>query len=525
MSSVADSPVGRQSELRKIIGIDLGAIYSCAGHINAGGHFEPFVNSWKSVLTPSDVWIEGENELWVGEAAIETAKSGDLRGNLISMFKREMGRPVQWGFGDRQRRPEEVSAIIIKKLKQDAERCLQREIQEAVVTVPACSGWVRRHAIRDAAEMAGLIVPWVMDAPAAVAIAASYGNPDFDGMTLVVHLGAEALDLAMFRMSPEPHNRFLPNIRMISSGGNIRLGAIDWDQRIQDFVAEEFLRIHPSVDGHEMSDPRNDPSCSQRLLHECQRARVHLVKHDRVRLVCSHLGYLEKIDLDRRKLDELTADLLGLVGIEIDHFLEVICHSEASIDRLICAGSGCEMGAVGGMLETRFPGRLTMSRDVDYSVLNGAALWGGLLSSGAQGEIDALSMVAPHALGIGVACGGQGDHVRPVVVKNRRLPCEVVERIPPGVDRLSLFENDARKEDEILEAAISDPTADVLWTPTEDVEREIAFRLDGSNCLSIAGPGLSNTGEDASILSIREGMDNSRKTATREWLRHIVIKG
>jgi len=182
---------------KKIVGIDLGASDCLIAHINEDGSPETILNCDGMPTTPAAVLFEGPDNIVVGQLARDVAVT--MPENVVSMVRREMGRDTVFALGGYDFRPEEISAMILKKLKQDAEARLSVPVEDAVITVPVYFGAAEREATQDAGEMAGLTVARLLSEPAAVALAASLACPSLGQVLLVYDLGGSAFEVTLLK--------------------------------------------------------------------------------------------------------------------------------------------------------------------------------------------------------------------------------------------------------------------------------------------------------------------------------------
>src|SRR3984893_4235895 len=222
---------------RKAIGIDLGTTFSAAAHIDAYGKPQIIPNSESERIAPSVILFDGESAI-VGPLA----KNNPLAepDKMVDFVKREMGKPKEQfhrEFGGRLYSAEELSALILKKLKADAEKYLQAPVTDAVITVPAYFNDAERTATITAGQLAGLNVLQIINEPTAAALAYGLDKLDETQTVFVFDLGGGTFDVTIMRI--EGHK-----LNIIATAGDHRLGGKDWDDAIVTFVAQEFYRAH-----------------------------------------------------------------------------------------------------------------------------------------------------------------------------------------------------------------------------------------------------------------------------------------
>src|SRR5919206_79080 len=229
------SPLDKSS--RKAVGIDLGTTFSAIAHIDAYGKPQIIPNSESERITPSVVLFDGTNVV-VGTVAKNSSVAEPEK--IVDFVKREMGKPkeqFQRDFGGKVYSAEELSALIIRKLKADAEKFLEQPVTDAVITVPAYFNDAERTATITAGQLAGLNVLQIINEPTAAALAYGLDKLDEDQTVFVFDLGGGTFDVTIMRI--EGHK-----LDIIATNGDHRLGGKDWDDIIVNHMAEEFDRQH-----------------------------------------------------------------------------------------------------------------------------------------------------------------------------------------------------------------------------------------------------------------------------------------
>src|SRR5947199_289929 len=287
----------------KLVGIDLGTTFSAIATLDDRGQPITLPNRDGEMLTPSAVMIDEANTAVVGQPPLDVAlEQPDC---VAALVKRRMGHAAYGRLvASRDFRPETLSAIILKKLVQDAELRLG-PVRQAVITVPAYFDDTRRKATQDAGRIAGLEVLDILDEPTAAALAYSFqpgracpapGASEGECTVLVYDLGGGTFDVSLVRLM---QRRF----QTIGIEGDVRLGGRDWDDRIVDHVANQFLRQYGD-------DPRTNPQSMAALAAAAERAKRTLSKLNHATVTCTHNGKVMTVPLTRAEFEELTRDLL-----------------------------------------------------------------------------------------------------------------------------------------------------------------------------------------------------------------------
>ena len=370
----------------KIIGIDLGTTNSCVAVYEGG---EPVVipNPEGSRTTPSVVAFTKTGERLVGQVAKRQAITNPDR--TVSSIKREMGREYKVTIEDKSYTPQEISAMILQKLKADAEAYLGTSVTEAVITVPAYFSDAQRQATKDAGRIAGLDVKRIINEPTAAALAFGMDKEE-NQKVMVFDLGGGTFDVSILDISDGV-------FEVLATNGNNRLGGDDFDKVIIDWIAEQF-KAENGI------DLRQDKMALQRLKEAAEKAKIELsgVTTSNINLpfITADATGPKHFDanLTRAKFDELTADLVEATMIPTRKALADAGLSVSQIDKVILVGGSSRIPAVQEALK-KFIGKEPFKGiNPDECVAIGAAIQGGVLG----GDVKDLLLldVTPLSLGI-----------------------------------------------------------------------------------------------------------------------------
>src|SRR6266481_1146458 len=274
---------------RKVVGIDLGTTFSAIAHIDAYGKPQIIPNTETERITPSVIFFD-DSQVIVGTVAKNNAVAEPEK--IVDFVKREMGKPKDQfhrEFGGKIYSAEELSALIIKKLKADAEKYLDQPITDAVITVPAYFNDAERTATITAGQLAGLNVLQIINEPTAAALAYGLDKLDEDQTVFVFDLGGGTFDVTMMRIEGQ-------GIQMLATNGDHRLGGKDWDDLIVNWVADEFDKLHGD-------NPLLDLQSYQDLYTRALTAKIQLSSRSRTTIVHSFNGKSVKIDLTREEYE------------------------------------------------------------------------------------------------------------------------------------------------------------------------------------------------------------------------------
>lgn len=370
----------------KVIGIDLGTTNSCVSVMEGG---EPIVipNAEGNRTTPSVVAFSKTGERLVGQVAKRQAITNPER--TVISIKRDMGTDRRVKIDDKSYSPQEISAMILQKLKADAEAYLGEPVTQAVITVPAYFSDSQRQATKDAGKIAGLEVLRIINEPTAAALA--YGlDKESDQKILVFDLGGGTFDVSILEIGDGV-------FEVLATNGNNRLGGDDFDQRIIDWLADGFKRENGI-------DLRNDKMAMQRLKEAAEKAKIELsgVSQTNINLpfITADATGPKHLDMNltRAKFDELTADLVEKTMGPTRQAMADAGLTPDQIDKILLVGGSTRIPAVQEAVKKYLGKEPFKGINPDECVAIGAAIQAGVLS----GEVKDLLLldVTPLSLGI-----------------------------------------------------------------------------------------------------------------------------
>ena len=481
--------------MSKIIGIDLGTTNSCVAVIE-GGEAVVIPNAEGARTTPSVVAFGKTGERMVGQVAKRQAITNPDR--TVSSIKRQMGSDYKVTIDDKKYTPQEISAMILQKLKTDAEAYLGEKVTEAVITVPAYFTDSQRQATKDAGKIAGLDVKRIINEPTAAALA--YGiDKETDQKIMVYDLGGGTFDVSIIEMGDGVQE-------VLATAGNNRLGGDDFDQRVIDWMADSF-KAEQGV------DLRGDKMAMQRLKEAAEKAKIELsgVTTSNISLpfiTADATGpkHLE-MTLTRAKFNELTADLVEATMGPVRQAMSDSGLKPSEIHKVLMVGGSSRIPAVQEAIKKFMGSEPFKGINPDECVAMGAALQGGVLG----GEVTGLLLLDVTPLSLGIeTMGGINTKIiernTTVPVKKSQIFSTAADNQPSVEVHVLQGEREFAKDNKTLGVFHLDG---IMPAPRGVPQIEVTFDIDANGIVHVSAKDLGTQKEQS--ISITSSTNMSKE--------------
>ena len=491
--------------MAKIIGIDLGTTNSCVA-VMEGGKPVVIANAEGVRTTPSVVAFTKNGERLVGEPAKRQAVTN--ADNTISSIKREMGSDYRVTIEGKSYSPQEISAMILQKLKTDAEAHLGEKVDEAVITVPAYFNDAQRQATKDAGKIAGLKVDRIINEPTAAALAYGLDN-EAEQKIMVYDLGGGTFDVSIIEIGEGV-------IEVLATAGNNRLGGDDFDKRVTDYLIQQFK-------AQEGIDLSADKMALQRLREAAEKAKKELSSATTTNINLPFITATAEgpkhldMDLTRAKFDELTHDLVEATAGPVQQALKDAGLTAGELGKVLLVGGSTRIPAVQAKVQQLTGQEPSKSLNPDECVAIGAAIQGGKLAGDAGAGDVLLLDVTPLSLSI-ETLGGVATRL---IERNTTIPTKKSQIFSTAADNQSAVdihvvqgEREFARDNKTLGQFRLDGIAPA---PRGIPQIEVTFDIDANGIVNVSAKDLGTGKEQHITITSGSNMsDDEINKAVRE---------
>ncbi|MGJ7495175.1 Hsp70 family protein [Variovorax sp. RT4R15] len=457
-----------------IVGIDLGTTNSLVA-VWRDGKATLMPNAMGDMLTPSCVSLDEDGTVLVGRAARERLQTHPER--TAANFKRYMGSDKTLTLGDRDFRPEELSSLVLRALKADAEAFLGQPVEEAVITVPAYFSDAQRKATRAAGRLAGLRVERMLNEPTAAALAYGLHQQDAETRFMVFDLGGGTFDVSILEM-------FEGVMEVRASAGDNFLGGEDFLQALVDLFIER--KELPSF-------VRRDGRFMQRLVSAAERAKRDLSEQPKTTLSVEREDKTLTLAIDEPMLEHASATLLKRLRAPVERALRDANLRSAMLDNIVLAGGATRMPLVRRLVTTMFGRFPAIDFNPDEVVALGAAVQAGLKAKDAALKEVVMTDVSPYSLGVAISKrmpdgSSTHGHFDPIIERNTTVPVSRMKNyIPTSASQvfidLRIFQGESRMVSDNIH--LGDLRVELPGASPEESAVDVRFTYDVNGLLQV----------------------------------------
>ncbi|AFK07707.1 chaperone protein DnaK [Mesotoga prima MesG1.Ag.4.2] len=477
------------------VGIDLGTTNSVISWVKPDGNVEVIPNAEGNRTTPSIVSFSKTGEIIVGEPAKRQTILNAER--TVRSIKRKMGSDFKVRIDDKEYTPQEISAYILKKLKADGEAYLGGKITKAVITCPAYFNDAQRQATKEAGIIAGLEVQRIINEPTAAAVAYGIDKKKGDKKIIVYDLGGGTFDVSVLDIGDGV-------VEVLSTSGNNHLGGDDFDQRLIDYIAEDFRKKNNV-------DLRKDKQAFQRLKDAAERAKIELSSKYETEISLPFItatadGPLHlEMKITRSTLESLIKDLVEGTREQIERAMSDAKLSPKEVDEVLLVGGSTRIPMVQSFIKSIFGKDPNKNINPDEAVAIGAALQSGILSGSVESDL-VLVDVTPLTLGVEV----MGGLMEPIIERNSTVPVKKSKVFTTAADgqtevEVAVFQGERTMARDNMSLGSFKLTG-IAPAPRGVPQIEVTFDIDSDGIVHVSAKDLGTNREQSMVVSGRQKM-------------------
>lgn len=500
------------------VGIDLGTTYSAVAIVNQHGQPEIIPNSEGERLTPSAIFFDGDT-IVVGQIAKDAAISSPDQ--VVTFIKRQMGSP-HWHYVHQSQKlaPPDVSAMVLAKLKKDAEEKLARPVPYAVITVPAYFDDVRRRATINAGEIAGFKVLGLLNEPSAAAIAFGVERANNNETILVYDLGGGTFDVTVMRVEGK-------EFHILGTDGEHLLGGKDFDDVLIGFAVKAFSQEHGF-------DPTSDPYTAQEIRKDAEKAKRELTTRSKTVIMLRAQGKTSRVEIDRARFEDLIKAKVDITLSLVKTTLREAKVQPEEVDRILLIGGSTRVPLVRNALATFFNKEPDSSVNPDEAVAIGAALIAAQKAAELapeevapviQEKVGGLQItdVTSHSLGIEAFVPGTNKKINSILIpRNSPIPTQVSKEFVttmPGQTAIKLVIYQGEFDD----PALCNPVGDFVLgglPPDRPVGRKVRVTVacTGNGVVEVSALDIETGRQTQTQVSYKVGPTTEQVSARKRWL-------
>lgn len=494
--------------MSRIIGIDLGTTNSLVA-VWENGKSKLIPNAFGDTLTPSAVSVDEDGVAYVGRVAKERLVSAPKC--TVSVFKRAMGSSQTYKMNQKEYKPEELSALVLRQLKEDAEAYLQEAVEEAIISVPAYFNDMARKAVRDAGILAGLKVERIINEPSAAALATRMLDDKTEELVLVFDFGGGTLDVSLV-------DCFDNIVEIIAVSGDNHLGGADFDQ----LIAEEFCRKNQLDFRHQTAE------AEAILMRKAEELKHALTKQERAVMRVTGSLVQGEMELCQKELIQISASIFNKISVPIRRVLSDAKVSPEQLSKIVLVGGSCKMPIVQKYLQYSLEHTPISTLEPDAMVALGIGTYAGIKERNGEIKDLLLTDICPFSLGAGVynEQDPNRDLMKIMIERNSALPTSRETRLWTVHDNQTTIRVDVYQGEEMYAENNMCLGTISMEVPAAEKEREsilIRYTYD-INGLLVVDVSVCSTNQQKQLIIMNEQYNLSEQELKKRLKELELLK-